>query len=184
MVSDFLRSVISLLIIHALICLPGFFAFQYSVVEFHDRRSASEKDTKHLFFIFFEWKNDIIEQSYLIYSTTPWSVGAGLCGVFLMLHKGYQLSHTSYMRMQKDKERRLQRKRTLKERRQTLHSLNRQHTVDKLWNIRFFHYKIWPNQFSWSSVWRRSKVIQMNVCIVWFYSYANHWNYLDLKHVC
>ena len=92
--------------------------FQYSVVKFHDRREASERDN-HLFFIFFEWKNDIIEQSYLIYSTTPWSVGAGLCGMFLMLHKGYQLSHTSYTRLQKDKERRMQRRRTLRERRQS-----------------------------------------------------------------
>ena len=88
--------------------------FQYSVVRFHDRREEEEKK-RHLFFIFFEWKNDIIEQSYLVYTTTPWSMGAGLCGVFLTLHKGYQLSQTSYKRIQKDKERRSTRRRTIRE---------------------------------------------------------------------
>ena len=87
---------------------------QYSVVKFHDRRPDDQKH-RHLFFIFFEWKNDIIEQSYLIYTTTPWSIGAGLCGVFLTLHRGYQLAQTSYKRVQKDKERRSYRKRTLRE---------------------------------------------------------------------
>ena len=90
------------------------FCRQYSVVKFHDRRPEDEKK-RHLFFIFFEWKNDIIEQSYLIYTTTPWSIGAGLCGVFLTLHRGYQLAQTSYRRVQKDKERRSYRKRTLRE---------------------------------------------------------------------
>ena len=91
-----------------------FSMMQYSVVKSHDRRPESEKK-RHLFFIFFEWKNDIIEQSYLIYTTTPWSIGAGLCGVFLTLHRGYQLAQTSYKRVQKDNERRRYHKRTVRE---------------------------------------------------------------------
>ena len=88
--------------------------FQYSVVRHWDSRPEGER-SKHLFFIFFEWKNDLIEQSYLIYTTTPWSIGAGLCGVFLTLHRGYQLAQTSYKRMQKDKRRRTIRKQTIRE---------------------------------------------------------------------
>jgi hypothetical protein len=87
------------------------------VVKFIDRRPVDEQG-RHLFFIFFEWKNDIIEQSRLLYTTTPWSIGAGLCGVFLTLHRVYQLAQTSYKRMQKDKRRRSIRKRTLRELRQ------------------------------------------------------------------
>ena len=82
-----------------------------------DRRPENERH-RHLFFIFFEWKNDIIEQSRLLYSTTPWSIGAGLCGVFLTLHRVYQLAQTSYKRMRKDQQRRSIRKRTLRELRQ------------------------------------------------------------------
>ena len=95
--------------------------FQYSVVKFHDRRPKDEQDAK-LFFIFFEWKNDIIEKSYLVYTTTPWSIGAGLCGVFLTLHRGYQLAQTSYKRVQKDKARRSIRKRTIREMRKQMSS--------------------------------------------------------------
>ncbi len=88
--------------------------FQYSVVRFVDRRPENETKN-HLFFIFFEWKNDIIEESHLLYTTTAWSIGAGLCGVFLTLHRVYQLAQTSYKRVQKDKMRRSMRKRTLRE---------------------------------------------------------------------
>lgn len=91
-----------------------FFTLQYSVVKFWDRRQSTERK-KHLFFIFFEWKNNIIEQSYLVYTTTPWSIGAGLCGVFLTIHRGYQLAQIGYKRARKDKERRSIRKRTIRE---------------------------------------------------------------------
>ncbi|ELU13614.1 hypothetical protein CAPTEDRAFT_34671, partial [Capitella teleta] len=94
------------------------FNVEYSVVRFYDRRPPDVSNTTHLFFIFFEWKNDIIERSYLIYTTTPWSIGAGLCGVFLTLHRGFQIAQTSYRRVQKDKQRRSIRKRTLRELRQ------------------------------------------------------------------
>lgn len=46
---------------------------------------------------------------------TPWSIGAGLCGVFLTLHRGYQLAQVGYKRVQKDKARRSIRKRTIRE---------------------------------------------------------------------
>ena len=62
------------------------YIFQYSVVKFWDKR-MEPIPKKHLFFIFFEWKNNVIEESHLVYTTTPWSIGAGLCGVFLMLHR-------------------------------------------------------------------------------------------------
>ena len=55
-------------------------------MKFWDRRAEAARK-KHLFFIFFEWKNAVIEQSNTIHTTTPWSLGAGLCGVFLMLHR-------------------------------------------------------------------------------------------------
>ena len=97
-------------------CSYVFFSFQYSVVKFWDRRPEHMRG-RHLFFIFFEWKNNIIEQSYLIHTTTPWSIGAGLCGVFLTLHRFFQLAQTSYKRVQKDKQRSI-RKRTLRELRQ------------------------------------------------------------------
>ena len=87
---------------------------QYSVVKFHDDRNATEHGKK-LFFIFFEWKNSIIEESHLLHTTTPWSVLAGLCGVFLTLHRGYQLAHTTFHRVQKDKRRRTIRKQRIEE---------------------------------------------------------------------
>lgn len=93
-------------------------------MRFYDRRPPDVSNTTHLFFIFFEWKNDIIERSYLIYTTTPWSIGAGLCGVFLTLHRGFQIAQTSYRRVQKDKQRRSIRKRTLRELRQLSQSQN------------------------------------------------------------
>lgn len=103
---------------------PIFIYFlQYSVVKFWDRRPANETD-KHLFFIFFEWKNNIIERSVLVYTTTPWSMGAGLCGVFLMLHRGYQLAQTTYKKAQKEKQRRSMR-------RQTIRELRRQRTLQE-----------------------------------------------------
>ena len=67
--------------------------FQYSVVKFWDKRNESIPK-KHLFFIFFEWKNNVIEESHLVYTTTPWSIGAGLCGVFLMLHRYEIILHS------------------------------------------------------------------------------------------
>ena len=108
-----------LLTLHGLfaICLNNSFAYfslQYSVVEFHDRRPDNDT-TRHLFFIFFEWKNDIVEESHLLYTTSPWSIGAGLCGVFLMLERGYQLAQISYKRVHKDKVKRALRQRTLRE---------------------------------------------------------------------
>ncbi|XP_064632728.1 proton-activated chloride channel-like isoform X2 [Lineus longissimus] len=87
------------------------FKVEYSVVKHHDRRPESELK-KHLFFIFFEWKDNIYEESYLLTTTTPWSIGAGLCGVLLTLHKGYQLAQVSFKRMKKDKQRRKTLKRT------------------------------------------------------------------------
>ncbi len=102
--------------------LKCFFYLQYSVVKFWDRRDE-EFQNKHLFFIFFEWKNNIIEQSYLIYTTTPWSIGAGLCGVFLTLHRGFVLAKTSYKRVQKEKERK-------KIRRQTIRDLKKQKSME------------------------------------------------------
>ncbi|XP_074645017.1 proton-activated chloride channel-like [Tubulanus polymorphus] len=89
------------------------FKIEYSVVRHWERRNKSQRH-KHLFFIFYEWKNDFIEESFLVYTTTPWNIGAALCGVFLTLHKGYQLAQTSYKRMKKDK----QRRRTIRQRRQ------------------------------------------------------------------
>ncbi|KAK2173466.1 hypothetical protein NP493_874g01006 [Ridgeia piscesae] len=86
----------------------------YSVVKFWDRRSAKQQK-KHLFFIFFEWKNNIIEQSVLLYTTTPWSIGAGLCGVFLTIHRGFQLAQVAYRKFKKEKRRRTIRKQTLRE---------------------------------------------------------------------
>ncbi|KAI0220511.1 hypothetical protein LSAT2_028005, partial [Lamellibrachia satsuma] len=90
------------------------FRVEYSVVKFWDRRNATQQE-KHLFFIFFEWKNNIIEQSVLLYTTTPWSIGAGLCGVFLTIHRGFQLAQVAYRKFQKEKRRRTTRKQTLRE---------------------------------------------------------------------
>ena len=98
--------------IYQMVSAPLF--LQYSVVKYHDTRNATERK-KHLFFIFFEWKNGIIEQSNLVYTTTPWNMGAGLCGVFLAIHRGYQLARSSYNHFQKDKRRRTLRKQTLRE---------------------------------------------------------------------
>lgn len=95
-------------------CVHVTFPLQYSVVKFWDRRNATQQE-KHLFFIFFEWKNNIIEQSVLLYTTTPWSIGAGLCGVFLTIHRGFQLAQVAYRKFQKEKRRRTTRKQTLRE---------------------------------------------------------------------
>lgn len=62
------------------------------------------RNKAHLFFIFFEWKNNIVEQSFLLYTTNPWSIGAGLCGVFLTLHKAYSLLRASVKKVKKEKE--------------------------------------------------------------------------------
>lgn len=56
-----------------------------------------------MFFIFFEWKNNIVEQSFILYTTSPWSIGAGLCGVFLTLHKAYTLIRASVTKVKKQK---------------------------------------------------------------------------------
>ena len=87
---------------------------QYSVVKHHDRRNELDQHKK-LFFIFFEWKNAVTEQAHIVYTTTTWSVIAGLCGVFLMLHRGYQFAHTTFKRVQKDKKRRTMRKQRIEE---------------------------------------------------------------------
>ncbi|CAH1783881.1 unnamed protein product [Owenia fusiformis] len=90
------------------------FKVEYSVVRFIDRRPEDDKK-RHLFFIFFEWKNDLIEESYMMYTQTPWSVGAGLCAVLLTLHRGIQIAQLSFKRVQKDKRRRTIRRRTIQE---------------------------------------------------------------------
>ena len=80
--------------------------FQYSVVKHWDIRPQEEKNRTHLFFIFFEWKNNLVEQSELLYTTSAWSIGAGLCAVFLTLHKAYTLLKASVKRAKREKRKR------------------------------------------------------------------------------
>ena len=118
-ISDSIRLTCQCIAVHVLmyislsVVLHIVFPLQYSVVQLVDRRPV-EQQTNRLFFIFFEWKNNIVEESRELYTTTPWSMGAGLCGVFLTLHKAYQLAQESYKRVQKDKARRSMRRQTLR----------------------------------------------------------------------
>ena len=71
-----------------------------------DRRPFHERNRTHLFFIFFEWKDDLIEETYFLYATTAWHVGACLCAVFLTLHKAYSLLHTSVKKAKRNRRKR------------------------------------------------------------------------------
>ncbi len=77
-----------------------FYILQASVVKYF---GSNESFGGQPFFIFFEWKNNIIDQSFHLYTMTPWNLVAAMCGLLLALHKASMTALLCRSRLKKVK---------------------------------------------------------------------------------
>ncbi|XP_069624627.1 proton-activated chloride channel isoform X2 [Ranitomeya imitator] len=85
------------------------FKQETSVVNYIDRRQATEKGDQ-LFFVVFEWKDPYIQEIQDIITANPWSMIALLCGVFLVLFKAADFAKLSVKWMIKIRKRHLKKR--------------------------------------------------------------------------